>query len=521
MQGGEEPLLHDTYLFVKDLQGKTQIISFAPPFVTVGNIKKHIEAVTRIPIDQQRLIFNGRQVDDTFNMQPHVTMHLLLRLCGGVKNAEGKKVRFTDPKPSSWQDDACHFSAQQAQAGAEDLFAATSALPKKTTKPSSDGLFPSKPKPRTGHCFSKETIGEGMDVQPPPTVSQHSDDAMIEDGDPISGSDREDNCSIPSDLEDFSQVMANLCGEDGEAAYQWILDQSTQSSQGDELQWVESDSDPEPEEPSQTDYEALKTWRERHEAWKVWKALPKHYKSAIKDLQALEAKGRMLVFEERSREWEWSIEGAFYDFKLQLERNEPLSQGCGDVQMDLPQSPYHHEVLGLRQAASPADAQRRWRVMFFWARQRQLPRSVIDKIGVAKELADPDVARKYNAMLKCIPGVEMGHDLGPKFFKWPIGRQWWRGFLTQEELQNWLQKESENAEMENKREVPSHGAADSNLAPSACNTQPELSGTQSTMIPCTHSRKTQLVRVLRLLPVPAHGATPPPSSYSKHPQWQS
>ena len=127
--------------------------------------------------------------------------------------------------------------------------------------------------------------------------------------------------------------MANLCGEDGEAAYQWILDQSTQSSQGDEIQWAESESHPEPEEPSQTDYEALKTWRERHEAWKVWKALPKHYKTAIKDLQALEAKGRTLVFEERSREWEWSIEGAFYDFKLQLERNEPLFQGCGDVQM--------------------------------------------------------------------------------------------------------------------------------------------------------------------------------------------
>ena len=78
--------------------------------------------------------------------------------------------------------------------------------------------------------------------------------------------------------------------------------------------------------------------------------------------------------------------------------------------------------------------------MFFWARQRQLPRSVIDKIGVAKDLADPDAARKYSAMLKCIPGVEMGHDLAPKFFQWPIGRQWWRGFLTQEEPQNWLQK---------------------------------------------------------------------------------
>jgi hypothetical protein len=212
---------------VKDLQGKTHIISFAPPFVTVGNIKKHIEEVTRIPIDQQRLVFNGRQVDDTFNMLPHVTMHLLLRWRGGVKNAEGKKVRFTDPKPSSWQDDACRFSAQQAQAGAEDLFAATSAFPQKTTKPSSDGLFPSKPKPRTGHCFSNETLGERMDVQKPPTVSQHSDDAKMEDGDPISGSNTEDNGSIPFDLEDYSQVMANLCGEDGDAAYQWTLDQRT------------------------------------------------------------------------------------------------------------------------------------------------------------------------------------------------------------------------------------------------------------------------------------------------------
>ena len=52
-------------------------------------------------------------------------------------------MRFTDPKPSSWQDDACRFSAQQAQAGAEDLFAATSAFPQKTTKPEAyvDALF--------------------------------------------------------------------------------------------------------------------------------------------------------------------------------------------------------------------------------------------------------------------------------------------------------------------------------------------------------------------------------------------
>jgi len=54
-------------------------------FDTIGYLKKKIEEKDRIPIDQQRLFFNGQSLDDrktlnSYGIQPNATLELALRL---------------------------------------------------------------------------------------------------------------------------------------------------------------------------------------------------------------------------------------------------------------------------------------------------------------------------------------------------------------------------------------------------------------------------------------------------------
>uniref|UniRef100_A0A914H934 Ubiquitin-like domain-containing protein n=1 Tax=Globodera rostochiensis TaxID=31243 RepID=A0A914H934_GLORO len=74
-------------IFVKDLYGKTTSLKVEAGN-TVADVKEMIEAKTRIPTGQQRLIFNGKQleVDRTLaacNVQDGSTFTLILCLRGG------------------------------------------------------------------------------------------------------------------------------------------------------------------------------------------------------------------------------------------------------------------------------------------------------------------------------------------------------------------------------------------------------------------------------------------------------
>ena len=100
-------------IIVKSLSGKEILLEYSGPSEPISNIKETIQNKEGIPPDQQRLIYQGRQLDDDltvgdYGIKDGVVLHLILRLRGGGAGPEFvdvnrddalMKIKFSDSAP--------------------------------------------------------------------------------------------------------------------------------------------------------------------------------------------------------------------------------------------------------------------------------------------------------------------------------------------------------------------------------------------------------------------------------------